>query len=77
MRDGEEEKEQGIDEDGGRERALRPRINRLRDEEIPEEADRVQERGEEGEIARHAIGQGEDLALLYALWNAGCHRFSF
>ena len=58
-------------------RAARARIHRFRDQQIADEPDRIQERGEENQIARHAIGQGKDLALLYALRNAGCHRFSF
>src|SRR5271157_2654607 len=62
VRHGEEEEEQGIDEDRDREQALRPRINRLRDEEIADESDRVQERSEEGEIAHHAVDQGDDSA---------------
>ena len=40
----------------------RPRINRLRDQEVPDEADRVQERGKKGEVTRHAIDQGKDSA---------------
>src|SRR5271157_1716259 len=59
MRHGEEEEEQGVDENRDQERVCRPRINRLRDDEIADESDRVQERGEEGEIARHAVDQGD------------------
>ena len=60
MRYGEDSEQQAIEEDGITGRAARARIHRLRDEQIADESDRIQERGEEDQIARHAIGQGKD-----------------
>ena len=63
MRDGEQKQEQRIDEGrSDRTQGTRPRIDGFWDDEVPDEPDRVQEGGEEDEIARHAIGQGEDPA---------------
>src|SRR5262249_40936479 len=59
MRDGGEEKQQRIDEEGGRAPGRRPRVNRLRDEDISDEADRVEKRGQEDEIAGHAANHGD------------------
>jgi hypothetical protein len=60
VRNSEDEQEQGTDEDRGPDQALRPRIDRFRDEQIPDEADRVEERGENGEVARDTVEQGRD-----------------
>src|SRR5512135_139481 len=57
--DGKEAQEQGVDEESEGGRAPHARINRLGDEEITDEANRVQERGEEDEITCDTIGQGQ------------------
>ena len=62
MRDGEEGKEQRIGEDRDGERTSHARINRLWDEDVPDESDRVQERGEEDEITCYAVGKGKSSA---------------
>jgi hypothetical protein len=59
MRYGEEEQQHRIDEKSDPEPGRRPRVNRLRDEEIPDEADRVEERGEKDEVAGHAVDHGD------------------
>ena len=68
VRHGEEGEQHAIDEDGIPGRTARARIHRLRDEQIADEPDRIQERGEEDEIARHAIGQGKNRPILTRPW---------
>ena len=52
------------DIDGERDgkRPAHSRVDRLRDEEVPDEANRVEERSQEDEITRHAVGEGKGSA---------------